>query len=128
MTSKNTIGAWIREHRRRKGKGKGWTQEQLAGLLGVGRTTLSWWERGQAVQAPARDMAVRMAQVFGLPVVEVLRAWGYPVDDAPSEEVDRLNIEEAEWLELFRELPPAHRELQLSGLRGLLETLRRQGQ
>lgn len=124
MTARESIGDYIREHRRRKG----WTQKELAALLHIKRETLSWWERGQTKGPPARDLAVHMAGLFGVPVGEVLTAWGYPLGGEPSEEVDRLNIEEGEWLDLFRELPPAHRELQLSGLRGLLETLRRQGQ
>jgi len=45
------------------------TQEQLAELVGVTRTTINFVERGRWV--PSTVMALKIAQVFGVPLEEV---------------------------------------------------------
>ncbi len=124
MIAPAMIGDFIRSHRR----AKGWTQAELASRLHIKRETLSWWERSLTKTPPPQEMASRMAGLFGVEVDEVLRAWGYPLDEMSRPEVDRLNTEEQEAIELLRALPPSQRELQLSALRALRETLLRQEQ
>jgi len=45
------------------------TQEQLAELVGVTRTTINFVERGRWV--PSTVLALKIAQVFGVPLEEV---------------------------------------------------------
>ena len=48
------------------------TQEQLAELLTVPRTTLAYWER--TGKLTGRTVILRMSAVFGIPVAKLLRA------------------------------------------------------
>lgn len=47
----------------------GLTQNQLATFLHVDRSAISKWESGK--QVPDREMAMRIAQLFDVPFVEV---------------------------------------------------------
>ncbi len=51
---------------------KGLTQEKLAEQLGVGRTTVTLWERGD--NKPRIDMLVSLANVLGCNVDYLLRS------------------------------------------------------
>lgn len=52
----------------------GMSQEELAARLAVVRQTVSKWERGMSV--PDADMVVRLAELFGVPVSELLGTQG----------------------------------------------------
>lgn len=51
---------------------KGLTQEKLAEQLGVGRTTVTLWERGD--NKPRIDMLVSLANILGCKVDYLLRS------------------------------------------------------
>lgn len=51
-------------------KNKGYSQEQLAVRLNVVRQTISKWEKGLSV--PDAQMLVEIADIFGVPVSELL--------------------------------------------------------
>ena len=53
-------------------KNKGYTQEDLASRLNVTRQTVSKWEKGLSV--PDADLLVAMAEIFEVPVEELLGA------------------------------------------------------
>ncbi len=72
-------------------KNKGFTQEELAARLNVVRQTVSKWERGQSV--PDSEMLVRLAEIFEVPVSQLL---GGPIEpdsqpDALAEQLARIN-------------------------------------
>ena len=58
----------------------GMSQEELAARLAVVRQTVSKWERGMSV--PDADMVVRLAELFGVPVSELL---GTQAQDAAAD-------------------------------------------
>lgn len=49
----------------------GWTQEELAHRLGVRRQAIIKWESGE--QSPRMDRLNKIADVFGVPVGELLQ-------------------------------------------------------
>ena len=70
---------------------KGFTQEELAARLNVVRQTVSKWEKGQSV--PDSEMLVRLAEIFEVPVSQLL---GGPIEpdaqpDALAEQLARIN-------------------------------------
>ena len=72
-------------------KNKGFTQEELAARLNVVRQTVSKWEKGQSV--PDSEMLVRLAEIFEVPVSQLL---GGPIEpdaqpDALAEQLARIN-------------------------------------
>ena len=72
-------------------KNKGITQEELAARLNVVRQTVSKWEKGQSV--PDSEMLVRLAEIFEVPVSQLL---GGPIEpdaqpDALAEQLARIN-------------------------------------
>lgn len=72
-------------------KNKGLTQEELAARLNVVRQTVSKWEKGQSV--PDSEMLVRLAEIFEVPVSQLL---GGPIEpdaqpDALAEQLARIN-------------------------------------
>ena len=72
-------------------KNKGITQEELAARLNIVRQTVSKWEKGQSV--PDSEMLVRLAEIFEVPVSQLL---GGPIEpdaqpDALAEQLARIN-------------------------------------
>ena len=72
-------------------KNKGFTQGELAARLNVVRQTVSKWEKGQSV--PDSEMLVRLAEIFEVPVSQLL---GGPIEpdaqpDALAEQLARIN-------------------------------------
>ena len=51
---------------------KGMTQEQLANILGVNRTTVTLWEVG--INKPRADMLIKLADVLQCPIDVLLRS------------------------------------------------------
>ena len=72
-------------------KNRGFTQEDLASRLHVTRQTVSKWEKGYSV--PDAEMLSRMAEVFEVPVAELLGGPAQPSadPDAVVEQLARLN-------------------------------------
>lgn len=72
-------------------KNRGFTQEELAARLHVTRQTVSKWEKGYSV--PDAELLSRMAEVFEVPVAELLGApSASPADMEPIvEQLSRLN-------------------------------------
>jgi putative transcriptional regulator len=72
-------------------KNRGFTQEDLAARLHVTRQTISKWEKGYSV--PDADLLPRMAEVFEVPVTELLGAPSQPASDPDPvvEQLARLN-------------------------------------
>jgi transcriptional regulator with XRE-family HTH domain len=60
-------GAWLHHLRTERHL----TQEQLAKLLGVPRTTLAYWERSGNLAG--RMVILKMAAAFKIPLVKLLR-------------------------------------------------------
>ena len=82
-------------------KKNGWSQEELAGMLGVSRQSVSKWESAQAV--PDMKKILQLSEVFGVttdylikdeiesvPAVETA-----PVDSGLEETVRQVSMEEA---------------------------------
>lgn len=82
-------------------KKNGWSQEELAGMLGVSRQSVSKWESAQAV--PDMKKILQLSEVFGVttdylikdeiesvPAVEIA-----PVDSGLEETVRQVSMEEA---------------------------------
>lgn len=72
-------------------KNRGFTQEDLAARLYVTRQTISKWEKGYSV--PDADLLSHMAEVFEVPVGELLGAPSTPPADPDPivEQLSRLN-------------------------------------
>jgi len=72
-------------------KNRGFTQEDLASRLHVTRQTISKWEKGYSV--PDADLLSRMAEVFEVPVTELLGEPSQPAADPDPivEQLARLN-------------------------------------
>lgn len=72
-------------------KNRGFTQEDLATRLHVTRQTISKWEKGYSV--PDADLLSRMAEVFEVPVTELLGEPSQPASDPDPvvEQLARLN-------------------------------------
>jgi transcriptional regulator with XRE-family HTH domain len=62
----------LKEKLRELREKKGLTQEKLAEQLGVGRTTVTLWERGD--NKPRIDMLVSLANILGCKVDYLLRS------------------------------------------------------
>lgn len=74
-------------------KNKSITQEELAARLNVVRQTVSKWEKGQSV--PDAEMLVKLAEVFGVPVSQLLGSRIEPdaQSDALAEQLARINTQ-----------------------------------
>ena len=62
-------------------RARGWSQEELAGRLGVSRQSVSKWESGAST--PDLDRIVAMCGLFGLSADELIRP-DVDLDDALS--------------------------------------------
>lgn len=95
-------------------KKAGWSQEELAGRLGVSRQSVSKWESAQSV--PDMERVVQMSRLFGVTTDYLLKdelgETEYPVQDSIPEddtygELRKVSMEEAsEYLELRRAAAP----------------------
>ena len=72
-------------------KNKGITQEELSARLNVVRQTISKWEKGLSV--PDAEMLVKLAEVFEVPVSQLLGSRIEPdaQPDALAEQLARIN-------------------------------------
>ena len=65
---RNAYGAWLHHLRTERHL----TQEALAKLLDVPRTTLAYWER--TGNLTGRTVILKMAVTFGIPIAKLLRS------------------------------------------------------
>lgn len=93
MTLRELVGLRIVRARKRRG----WSQEALAGRLGVSQRMLRRWERG--IFAPSLEALVKLAEVLGSATDELLRGTPAPAPQAqiPPEQ----NSEAAKYLNGF---------------------------
>lgn len=94
-------------------KRAGWSQEELAGQLGVTRQSVSKWEGAQSV--PDMDKVIQMSRIFEVTTDYLLKdemeepeyAAGEMPSDVCAQPVRRITMEEAShYLELRREAAP----------------------
>ena len=78
-------------------KSRDLNQDQLAELLGVAKSTVSMYERGN--RRPRLDQVTHMAQVLGVQVSDLMRT------EEPAPELEAPNDELAEYLEMLRTRP-----------------------
>ncbi len=53
-------------------KAKGWTQEQMAALMGVKYQQIGYWERHPEIRKLDYANLLKIAKVFGLTYIELL--------------------------------------------------------
>jgi putative transcriptional regulator len=72
-------------------KAKGLSQEELAIRMNVVRQTISKWEKGLSV--PDADLLIRLADIFDVPVSELLgaRLENEPEVNTVAEQLSRIN-------------------------------------
>lgn len=75
-------------------KKNGYTQIELAEKLGVSRQTISKWETGEAV--PSTDNLVALAQLYHIPLDELVFHKAPPRDEVPPKSEVPLKPETAE--------------------------------
>ena len=66
------FGGDLMDELRKLREEKGMTQEQLANILGVNRTTVTLWEVG--INKPRADMLIKLADVLQCPIDVLLRS------------------------------------------------------
>ena len=96
------IGDQIRAARRRLG----WTQRQLAKIVGVSPGAVAGWEGGGGGKGISTDHLAKVARVLQLPVSELL-------GERPNDGLLLTDKAEIAVIELFRRLPPGLRKAHL---------------
>ena len=92
---------------------KGITQEQLAVILGVERSSVGKYESPNKPVVPSHDVLVRMADYFGVSMDEL---HGRDTKKEPTGITGELNSKEQEMLKRFREAPESLQDLALEAL------------
>lgn len=94
---------------------RGMTLEQVATIVGVGKSTVRKWETG-AIANMRRDKIDKLALALGT-TPAYLMGWNktIPIDEP------KLTEGEEEFIELFRRLPDGEREMYLEVLRARLK-------
>jgi transcriptional regulator with XRE-family HTH domain len=80
-------------------RAKGWSQQELADMVGCSKMHISGMERGK--RELSLDWMQRLGKVFSVAAVDILSDEDYP---------DRLSDEEAQLLATFRAADPETRE------------------
>ncbi len=107
MSDTQAIGARIQTARR----DQGWTQDQLADAVGVSRSAVAQWETGRAGQVTANLTKVAAALGVGVEYLMYGRDKSVPGQSHTGDELAMLR--------LYRECPPADRQLLLRMARRL---------
>ena len=110
---KHVVGDRLRERR----KAKGFTQRELANLVGVDATTISRWERGA-------DGELSVFLMHSLR--EALDTSGYYLTGVVDNPVKSIipSLEEMQLLDIFRELDLEGRKLVVEAIETSLELMR----
>jgi transcriptional regulator with XRE-family HTH domain len=96
---------------------KGLTLEQVANVVGVGKSTVRKWETGMIANMK-RDKIASLAKALGT-TPAYLMGWK---EEAPSPTKESLSEGEKALLELFRRVPKDHQQLVLQMIRAALGT------
>lgn len=96
---------------------QGLTLEQVANVVGVGKSTVRKWETGMIANMK-RDKIAALAKALGT-TPAYLMGWKEEVKDTP----DKLELTEGEkmFIELFRQIPEGEREMFVEVLRARLK-------
>lgn len=86
-------------------KERGFSQEELADRLGISRQAVSKWE--QALSSPDLDNLVRLAQLYGLPLDELVCVDAPPAAKLPQGAVDGAGERSGESARLSVGIAPA---------------------
>ncbi len=84
---RNDIARWVAEAR----KSRGWTQSQLAEELGLSKANISHWET--AKHDPSFLQLLKIRDLTGHPLREVMQAEAWPFPDTPPERFSALDAE-----------------------------------
>ena len=98
-------------------KEKGYTQQELANILGVGKSTISMYEVGERV--PDYDMLAKIAQVFN---VDINILFGTNTPQTRKTAPTPMTEAEAALLELFKRVPADKQNLVLGMIRAAIES------
>lgn len=96
---------------------QGLTLEQVANVVGVGKSTVRKWETGMIANMK-RDKIAALAKALGT-TPAYLMGWKEEVKDT----LDKLELTEGEkmFIELFRQIPEGEREMFVEVLRARLK-------
>lgn len=90
------------------------SQEKLANLVGVGRTTVTMWENG--LNEPDNSMLIKLAEIFDVSTDYLLGRTEQKKVPTPTNG-DGLNEEQIELVKLFESASPALRAAALAVLK-----------
>lgn len=80
---------------------KGWTQAQLAAMLGVDRSAVGHWERGEG-HSPSPERLFALAGLTGVCIEWLATATGPIVADSDMSVTPRLSADESRLLYAYR--------------------------
>lgn len=98
---------------------KGMTLEQVANIVGVGKSTVRKWETGMIANMK-RDKIALLAKALGT-TPAYLMGWKEDAQEHPSPEEPKLTEGEKMLLELFRQIPEDAQKMYLEVLRASLK-------
>ena len=88
---------------------KGLTLEQVAEVVGVGKSTVRKWETGMIANMK-RDKIAALANALGT-TPAFLMGWKEPIEEKLSPSEETLTEGEKEWLALYRKVPESSRPM-----------------
>lgn len=91
-------------------KAKGMTLEQVADIVGVGKSTVRKWETGM-IENMKRDKIALLAKALGTTPANLM-GWKEESEKAPTKEM-KLSEGEEKLVALFRQVPEDQQELVL---------------
>ena len=100
---------------------RGLTLEQVAEVVGVGKSTVRKWETGMIANM-RRDKIADLAKALGT-TPAYLMGWEDQEEQEPSPSEPVLTEGELALLELFRKVPEAQQQMVLQMIRAALATL-----
>ena len=100
---------------------RGLTLEQVADVVGVGKSTVRKWETGMIANM-RRDKIADLAKALGT-TPAYLMGWDDQEEQRPSPSEPALTEGETELLELFRRIPESQQQMVLQMIRAALATL-----
>lgn len=95
------------------------TLEQVASIVGVGKSTVRKWETGMIANMK-RDKIALLASALGT-TPAYLMGWGEDSEQSNSHDVMNLTEGETMLLELFRQIPEDAQKMYLEVLRAALK-------
>jgi transcriptional regulator with XRE-family HTH domain len=116
MMSEN-MAQRIRELR----KEKGLTLEQVADIVGVGKSTVRKWETGEIANM-RRDKIAKLAEALHT-TPAYLMGWNEGEEKSVPVSEDALSNDEKLLIDLFRQIPSESRPLVLSMIKAALKNL-----